>query len=75
MQLSSDLNKQAQKEIFSRKLEKEVHLIRSNFQKHLGVYLDTKLNLTHHVKEKLKKAIKAVVLIRKLHFILPGIAY
>ena len=52
MQLSSDLNKQAQKEIFSRKLEKEVHLIRSNFQKHLGVYLDTKLNLSSRSYKK-----------------------
>lgn len=43
------------KKYFQENWKKKYISIRSNFQKHLGVYLDTKLNLTHHVKEKLKK--------------------
>ena len=52
MQINPDVNKQAQEVVFPRKLEKEVHpqivfknstVVRSNFQKHLEVYLDTKL--------------------------------
>ena len=44
MQFNTDVNKQAQEEVFSKKLEKEVHpkivfqpVVRSNFQKHPGV--------------------------------------
>lgn len=44
MQFNTGVNKQAQEEVFSKKLEKEVHpkivfqpVVRSNFQKHPGV--------------------------------------
>ena len=40
-------------------------------QKHLGLYLDERLNFIHHIKEKIYKACKGIGVIRKLHSILP----
>ena len=40
-------------------------------QKHLGIYLDEKLNFSHHIKEKIFKACKGIDVIRKLHYVLP----
>ena len=54
MSFNLDLNKQAQGIIFSRKMTKSSHpqisfnkvpVSRASFQKHLGIYLDEKLNL------------------------------
>ena len=62
MSFNPDVNKQAQEVIFSRKQAKSVHpnLVFSNtpvhqthYQKHLGVYLDIKLNFKLHIKEKI----------------------
>ena len=56
IKFNPDVNKPAQGEIFSRKLEKEVDpqivfnnlpVIMSNVQKHLWVYLGTTLDFTH----------------------------
>ena len=64
MQFNPDVNKQALEVVFSRKLENKMHPLiffnispvdRSNFLKHLGAYLNMKLDFTYHVKEKLKK--------------------
>ena len=61
MSFNPDLNKQAQEVIFSRKMTKSSHpqvffndipVSRVSFQKHLGIYLDEKLNFNHHIKEK-----------------------
>ena len=41
-------------------------------QKHLGLYLDEKLNVSHHIKEKISKACKSISVIRKLRYVLPG---
>ena len=44
---------------------------RTPCQKHLGLYLDERLNFSHHIKEKMSKACKVIGAIRKLHYILP----
>ena len=33
-------------------------------KKHLGIYLDEKLNLNHHIKEKMTKAMKEIELLK-----------
>ena len=66
--------------IFSRKLNKPKHpkiyfnglpVYCSDAQKHLGVYLDEKLNFNIHLKEKFEKFNKSIGILRKLHNILP----
>ena len=80
MSFNPDLNKQAPEVIFSRKTAKSSHpLIYFNnapvscviFQKHLGVYLDEKLNFSYHIKEKMSKAMKGIGVIKKLSNMLP----
>ena len=44
---------------------------RSTFQKHLGVYLDEKLNFNTHITEKIGKASKGIGVIKKLFKSLP----
>jgi hypothetical protein len=43
----------------------------SHVHKHLGLFLDTKLNFQHHLKDKITKANKGVGVIRKLSHYLP----
>ena len=82
MEKSFKLNpsKQAQEVIFSRKYTKEDHpLIYSNdipvtqttVQKHIGMYLDEKLNYNTHIKEKLSKVYKGIGFLRNLSNKLP----
>ena len=42
-----------------------------NFQKHLGLFLDSKLNFSGHINEKIKKATKDINVIRKMNLPLP----
>ena len=42
-----------------------------NFQKHLGTYLDEKLNFNYHVKVKICETKQEIGVIRKLSKILP----
>lgn len=60
MQFNRDINKQPQGQYFLENKKKKYTLkivfnnspvVRSNFQKHQEVYLDTKLDFTHDVKE------------------------
>ena len=60
MSSNSDLSKKAQEVIFSRKQAKSLHpdllinntpVHQSHCQKHLGVYLDMKVNFELHIKE------------------------
>ena len=76
---NSDLSKQAQEVIFSRKIKKLLHptllfnnipLNNSLFQKHLGLTLDMKLNFSEHVKSITKKISKTMGLLRKFQQIL-----
>ena len=46
-------------------------MVQSSCQKHLGVYLDQKLNFSHHIKEKVTKANKGIAVIKKLQTKLP----
>ena len=46
-------------------------VIRENFQKHLGLLLDSKLNFSGHINEKIKKATKRIKVIRKMNLSLP----
>ena len=64
MIFNPDLDKQAQKVIFSRKIKKllyptllfnNIPLNNSLFQKHLGFTLDIKLNFSEHLKSITKK--------------------
>ena len=75
MSFNPDLNKQAQEVIFSRKMTKSSHpqvffnnisVSCVSFQKHLGIYLDEKLNFNHHIKEKMTKAMKEIGAILKI---------
>ena len=43
----------------------------SSCQKHLGIYLDEKLNFSNHIKEKISKANKGIGILRKLYNVLP----
>ena len=60
-----DLSKQAQEVIFSRKTNKINHpnttfntilLAHTPYEKHIGLYLDEKLNFNHHINVKVSKA-------------------
>ena len=64
-----DLSKQAQEVIFSRKTNKISHptttfntvpVARTSYQKHLGLYLDEKLNFSQHINIKFQKQIRAL---------------
>ena len=80
MNFIPDPSKQAQEVIFSRKLQKknhnQVYFSHSSVkqvpsQKHLGMYLDTKLNFQEHLNNVLSKANKTIGLLRKLQVFLP----
>ena len=49
-----------------------IFLQRSTVQKHLGVYLDEKLNFNTHITENIGKASKGIRVIKKLFKSLPG---
>ena len=44
---------------------------RKNTQKHLGLYLDAKLNFSEHINEKIKKAVKGITVTKELNVTLP----
>ena len=80
MSFNPDRFKHAEEIIFSRKAQKVIHppaifnnmpVVRSSCQKHLGIYLDKKLNFSNHKKGKLLKANKDIGILRKLYNVLP----
>ena len=80
MIFNPDLSKQAQEVIFSRKTNKISHptttfntvpVARTSCQKHLGLYLDEKLNFSQHINIKISKANKGIRIIKSLSHILP----
>ena len=80
MLFNPDPTKQAQEVIFSRKNNKSHHptvffndspVQNTNVQKHLGLYLDHKLNFNYHIKEKVIKVNKGIGLLRKLRYSFP----
>ena len=73
-------SKEAQEVIFSRKCTKEdnppiyfndIPVTQNIIQKHIGLYLDEKLNYNTHIKEKLSKVYKSIGLLRNLSNKLP----
>ena len=75
MSLNPDVSKQAQEEIVSKRTHKLFHptVLVSNtpvqcstIQKHVGVYLDEKVNFNSHITEKTGKANKGIGVIKKL---------
>ena len=80
MTFNPDISKQAQEVIFSRKTNKISHptttfntvpVARTPCQKHLGLYLDEKLNFSCHINLKISKANKGIGIIKRLSHILP----
>ena len=80
MAFNPDPNKQATEVIFSHKINTVNHptlyfnaspVTTAPFQKHLGLFLDEKLNFGHHLNEKISKANKIIGLIKRLHYHLP----
>ena len=75
MSFKPDPSKQAQEVILSRKLQKanhnQVYFNHNSVkqvppQKHLGVYLDAKLNFQEHLNNIISKVNKTIRLLRKL---------
>ena len=75
MSFNPDLSKQAQEVIFSRKCTKEDHppiyfsdtpVTQTTAQKHIGMYLDKKLNYNIHIKQKFGEFYKLIELLRNL---------
>ena len=75
MSFNPDLNKQAQKRMFSKKLYESCYpkiftsnalVFCVNLQKQLGNYLDETLNFNLYIKEKMSKTMKAIGIIKKL---------
>ena len=80
MNFNPDPIKQAQEVIFLRKLQKtndnQVYFNHNSVkhvpsQKHLGMYLDTKLNFQEHLNNVLSKVNKTIGLLCKLQDFLP----
>ena len=72
--------KHAQEVIFSRKINKPHHpdiifngnpVKKSSYQKHLGIFLDSKLDFDEYIKGEFEKTSKSIGLIRKLRNFLP----
>ena len=75
VEFNPDTTKQAQEVTFSRKLQKTIHnqvyfnhnsVKQVPSQKHLGMYLDTKLNFQEHLNNLLSKVSKTIGLLWKL---------
>ena len=80
MSFNPDPSKQVQEVIFSRKIKKlnhpelifnNIHAKQTSYQKHLGMFLDNKLNFDEHLKYITNKVNKSIGLLRKLQTILP----
>ena len=80
MNFNPDTSKQAQEVLFSRKVKVTAHpqLVFNNnpvhetaTQKHLGMFLDFKLNFQEHFENMLNKVNKTIGLLRKLQNTLP----
>ena len=75
MSFNPDPSKAAQEPIFLRKYTKKDHLdiyfndvavTQATVQRHIGMYLDEKLNYNAHIKEKLSKVYKGIGLLRNV---------
>ena len=78
MNFNPDPTKQAQKLIFSRKVQTTNHpffnenvVPQTSLQKHPGMFLDSKLYFSEHLKTIFRKTNKTIGLLRKLQTLLP----
>ena len=79
MSFNTDSSKQAQELVFSRKIKKlnyselifNIPVNQASYQKHLGMFLDNKLNFGEHLKYINNKVSKSIGLLRKLQMSLP----
>ena len=80
MNFNPDPFKQAQEVLFYRKIKSQNHpclhfnnnpVNQTPFQKHLGMYLDSKLEFLEHLENIHAKVNKSIALLRKLQTILP----
>ena len=77
MNFNPDPSKQAQEVIFFRKIKKSNHpelifnipVNQTSYQKHLGMFLDNKLNFGEHLKYIANEVNKSIGLLRKLQMI------
>ena len=83
MSFNPDPSKQAQEVIFTCTIKKPSHpglifnnnkVIQTPYQKHLGMFLDDKLNLGEHLKYIANKVNKSIGLLRKLQNLLPRLS-
>ena len=83
LSFNPDWSKQPQKAIFSQKINKVYHspflfndstIQQISNQKHLGIQLNEDLTFKYHIDEKMNKANKGIVIIRKFNNILPRCA-
>ena len=80
MSFNLDLSKQAQDVIFFCKIKKPIHpvlifnnnqVIQTPYQKHIGLFLDEKLNFGEHLRYMTNKVNTSIGLLRKLQKCLP----
>ena len=80
MGFNPDPTKQAQELNFSRKVQTTNHpplffneniVLQTTLQKRLGMFLDSKLNFSEHLKTIFQKTNKTIGLLRKLQTLLP----
>ena len=80
MNFNPDLTKKAQKLIFFGKVQTTNHpplffsenaVPQTTLQKHIGMFLDSKLNFSEHLKTIFQKTNKTIGLLRKLQTLLP----
>ena len=80
MNFNPDSNKQAQEVIFTRKTLKPSHppltfnnipVVQTPSQKHLGMFLDSRLDFQEHLKSILNKVNKTIALLHKFQNVLP----
>ena len=74
MNFNPDSTKQVQEPIFCRKVQMINHphlffnknIVQASLQKHIGMFLDSKLNFSEHLKTILQKINQIIGLFRKL---------
>ena len=80
MSFNPDINKQTQEGILSRRLQKSNYpsitfngtsITQSEIQKHLGMFLDSKLHFKEHIQNVFNRVTKTIGFLRKLQKILP----
>ena len=74
MNLNPDPTKQEQELIFSRKVQMTKNVVlQTSLQRHLGMFLDIKLDFSEYLKTIFQKTNKTIGLLRKLQTLLPRV--